>query len=73
MVEELVSNECENDDNDVGTTDPNFADEEENPQNSNPKLTNSISTGSLFEPAQEEKIGRKLFLEGRGGYKSYGI
>ena len=42
MVEELVSNERENDDNDVGTTDPNFADEEENPQNSNPKLTNSI-------------------------------
>ena len=41
MVEELVSDERENDEIKVGTTDSNFADDEENPRKSNPKLTSS--------------------------------
>ena len=41
MVEELVSDERENDENIVGTAISNFADDEENPHNSNPKRTTS--------------------------------
>ena len=44
MVEELVSilDVCENDENGMGTTNSNFADDEVNPCISDPKLTNSI-------------------------------
>ena len=41
MVEELVLDVCENDENGIGTTNSNFADDEVNPYISDPKLTNS--------------------------------
>ena len=41
MVEELVLDVCENDEHEVGTTNSNSADDEENPRKSNPKLTSS--------------------------------
>ena len=41
MVEELVWDLIENDETEVGTTQSNFADDEENPRISNPKRTNS--------------------------------
>ena len=65
MVEESGNtSDFENDDKATGEAYSNFVDDGELiPNISNPNLTTSNSTGPLYGPAKEEKIGKKLFLD----------
>ena len=53
---------CENDGRERDSK-SNFVDDGRSPSNSNPNSSRSTTTGSQREPALEEKIGRRFFME----------